>query len=97
METNAPPSVILGLTTSLKEKGQYIFPLVNTTSGPVHPIRKLIPVQDIVVKIKIPGKTYQDSKILRCQGDCTVKKSGDGFEVNISKLQNYFSMHFTMG
>jgi hypothetical protein len=97
VETNAPPSVNLGLTTSIQEKGQYILSLVNTTSGPVRPIRELIPVQDITVKIKIPGETYKDLKILRCQGDCTVNKSGDGFEVKISKLQDYFSMHFTMG
>ena len=97
VETNAPPSVNLGLTTSLKEKGQYILSLVNTTSGPVRPIRELIPVQDIIVKIKIPGGSYLESKILKCQGNCTVNKSGDGFEVKISKLQDYFSMHFTMG
>jgi hypothetical protein len=96
VETNAPPSVNLGLTTSLKEKGQYILSLVNTTSGPVRPIRELIPVQDITVKIKIPGGSYKESKILKCQGNCTVNKSGDGFEVKISKLQDYFSMHFTM-
>jgi hypothetical protein len=97
VETNAPPSVNLGLTTSLKEDGQYILSLINTTSGPVRPIRALIPVQDIWVKINISGKAYKDYKILRCQGNCSVNKSGDGFEVKISKLQDYFSMHFTMG
>ena len=97
VETNAPPSVNLGLTTSLKENGHYILSLVNTTSGPVRPIRALIPVQDIWVKVNIPGMTYKDYKVLRCQGNCTVNKSGEGFEVKISKLQDYFSMHFTMG
>jgi hypothetical protein len=63
VEINAPPSVILGLTTSLKEKGQYILSLVNTTSGPVRPIRELIPVQDIVVKkLKFQGKPIRIQK-----------------------------------
>lgn len=97
VETNAPPSVNLGLTTSLKEDGQFILSLVNTTSGPVRPIRALVPVQDIWVKINIPVASLKDYKVLRCQGNCTVNKSGEGLEVNISRLQDYFSMHFTMG
>ncbi|WP_439487186.1 alpha-amylase family protein [Algoriphagus sp.] len=97
VETNAPPSVNLGLTTSLIEKHQYILSLVNTTSGPVRPIRALIPVQDIWIKINIDGETLMDYKILRCQGDCVVRKSEQGLEIKISKLEDYFSMHFSMG
>jgi hypothetical protein len=97
IETNAPPSVNLGLTTSLNHPGQYILSLVNTTSGPVRPIRALIPVQDIWVKINLPKEKYLDHKVLKCQGECTLSKSGDGIEINISKLQDYFSVHFTMG
>jgi beta-galactosidase GanA len=97
IETNAPPSVNLGLTTSLIHPGQYILSLVNTTSGPVRPIRALIPVHDIWVKINLPKEKYLDHKVLRCQGECTVSKSRDGIEINISKLHDYFSVHFTMG
>ncbi|MCH6233156.1 beta-galactosidase trimerization domain-containing protein [Cognataquiflexum rubidum] len=97
LDTNAPPSVNLGLTTSLIHPGQYILSLVNTTSGPIRPIRALIPVHDIWIKVNLPGEKLLDHKVLRCQGDCVVNKFGEGLEIKISKLQDYFSLHFTMG
>ncbi|PSL04300.1 alpha-amylase family protein [Cecembia rubra] len=95
VETNAPPSVNLGLTASLIEKGQYVLSLVNTTSGPVRPIRKLIPVNNILVSAKIPGESPKSFKILKSQGNCSVKFLGDSIHVELDKLEDYFSIHFS--
>lgn len=96
VETNAPPSVNLGLTASLIKPGQYILSLVNTTSGPVRPIRQLVPVQDIKVKLRLDGRSVGHHKILRCQGDCKVKTNGQHIDLQISKLEDYFSIHIQM-
>jgi hypothetical protein len=41
LESNAPESVHIGLTESWKNPGEYILSLVNTSAGPVRPVRKL--------------------------------------------------------
>ncbi|MEO6001335.1 MAG: alpha-amylase family protein, partial [Chitinophagaceae bacterium] len=86
IESNAPPSVHIGLTKSLIVPGQYILSLVNTTSGPVRPIRELVPVRDIHIKLKLDGKSVRSNKVLRSQGDCQVKTSGQSVDINLAKL-----------
>jgi len=96
LECNAPSSVNIGLTKSLIKPGQYILSLVNTTSGPVRPIRELIPVYDISIKLDLDGKSLASHKVLRCQGECQVKTNGQHLDLRISKLQDFFAMHIQM-
>lgn len=93
IETNAPSSVYVGLTESLLRPGEYILSFVNTTSGPVRPIRELTAVNDIAVKLKLDGKSVKSHKVLRCQGDCQVTNNGQNLDLRISKLEDYFSIH----
>lgn len=95
VETNAPSSVHLGLTRSLRKKGEYILSLVNTTSGPVRPIRELVPVHDITIKLKLDGSTGKH-KILRSQGNCKINSVGQNIELQISKLEDFFAVHIQM-
>lgn len=96
LKTNAPPSVNVGLTESLIKPGQYLLSLVNITSGPVRPIRQLIPVRDIEVKLKLQGKSVGSHKVLRCQGNCRVNTNGQDLDIQISNLEDYFSIHIQM-
>jgi hypothetical protein len=96
VETNAPSSVNIGLTQSRTKKGDYILSLVNTTSGPVRPIRQLIPVHDITLKLTLDGRSLAANKVLRCQGNCKVKGSGNKLKINISNLIDFASIHITM-
>jgi hypothetical protein len=96
VESNAPSSVNIGLTKSLLVPGQYILSLVNTTSGPVRPVRELIAVNDIKVKLQLEGKSVSSYKVLRCQGNCVVKTTRQNIEMNISKLQDFFAVHIQM-
>lgn len=96
IETNAPSSVNIGLTKSRLVTGAYILSLVNTTSAPVRPIRELIPVNNITVKLLLDGKSVSAYKILRCQGDCRVKTDGQNVELNISKLEDFYAIHIQM-
>lgn len=96
IESNAPSSVNIGLTKSLIIPGQYILSLVNTTSAPVRPIRELIPVHNINVRLSLDGKSVANHKVLRCQGNCQVKANGKNIELNISRLEDFYAVHIQM-
>jgi hypothetical protein len=96
VESTAPSSVNIGLTESRLKPGQYILSLVNTTSGPVRPVREIIPVHNFTVKLKLNGKSVASHKVLRSQGDVRVKSNGGIIDLNISKLQDFCSIYFQM-
>ena len=96
IETNAPSSVHIGLTKSLIAPGQYILSLVNTTSGPVRPIRELLPVNNIEVKLKLDGKSVNKYSVLRKQGDCNITSKGQVLDMKISKLEDFCAIHVQM-
>lgn len=96
LTTNAPSSVNIGLTRSLIRSNEYILSFVNTTSAPVRPIRELIPVNDINVKVKLEGKSAADYKILRCQGKCDVQTKGDTLSISLSRLEDFAAVFIEM-
>ena len=96
LSTNAPASVHVGFTRSLIKPEEYILSLVNTTSAPTRPIRQLIPIFDLSVKLKLGGKSLANHKILRCQGECKMKADKDNLEFSISKLEDFFAVHIQM-
>jgi hypothetical protein len=96
IESTAPSSVHIGLTESLLKPGQYNLSFVNTTSGPIRPIRELIPVHDIKVKIRLDGKSVASHKILRSQGNCQISTNGQNLDIWISKLEDFCFIHIQM-
>lgn len=96
VQTNAPASVHLGFTRSRIRRNQYILSLVNTTSGPVRPIRELIPVTDINIRLRLEEKSLNHHKVLRCQGDCDVTFDGQELNLQLSRLTDYFSIYIQM-
>jgi hypothetical protein len=96
IETTAPSSVHIGLTKSLLVPGQYVLSLVNTTSGPVRPVRELIPVHDIEVKVRLDGKSMASHKVLRTQGDCQLKSNGQNIQLRLGKLKDFCAVHIQM-
>lgn len=96
VETNAPDSVHIGLTHSIVSPGEYIFSLVNVTSGPVRPLRSLQPVHDIQVKLRLKEKSLDRYSVLRVQGNYKVTQSSGEIEIRLDTLQDYFSIHLVM-
>lgn len=94
--TNAPSSVHIGLTRSLTKPGQYNLSLVNTTSGPVRPIREIIPVSNIKINLRLDGAAMTSHKVMRTQGTCLVKSNGQNIELNISKLEDFCAVSIQM-
>jgi hypothetical protein len=95
VETNAPESVHIGLTRSLQAPGEYIFSLVNTTSGPVRPLRGLLPVHDISVRLNLEGE-FSNYKILRSGEGAKVSYDNGGVNIRLSKLNDFFAVHLVM-
>jgi hypothetical protein len=96
LESNAPASVHIGLTRSLQQPGPYIVSLVNTTSGPSRPIRQLVPVQDIDIKLRLGGSSLASHQVMRAQGDCQVRATGQDLKLHISKLEDFCAIHIRM-
>ena len=96
IETTAPSSVHIGLTRSLIKPGQYILSLVNTTSGPVRPVRELIPVNDIQVTLRLDGKSVDKTEVLRSQGECNITSEGQVLKMKISRLEDFCAIHVQM-
>ena len=96
LETNAPESVHTGLTKSLEKTGEYIFSFVNTTSGPVRPLRNLLPVYDLSVKLSL-GSKLNNYKVLRAQGDVKVVSAEGKIDIKLTKLEDFFAVHLTLG
>lgn len=95
IETNAPESVHIGLTRSTHTPSEYIFSLVNTTSGPVRPIRTLLPVYGIEVKLNLGGK-FLKYKVMKSAGESSVAFTNGRIELHLSKLDDFFALHLTM-
>lgn len=96
IESTAPESVHIGLTQSLNNSGHYILSLVNTTSGPVRPVRSLLPVNNIQVKVRLEGKSLDNYKVLRSQGDCQMQANGQVLDLRISRLEDFCAIHIQM-
>lgn len=95
VETDAPASVHLGLTQSQLSEGEYILSLVNTTSGPVRPLRNILPVFNIHTTLKLNGKMKRYT-ILRSNGEVTVQAKNSEVKINLARLDDYFSVHIVM-
>ncbi|MFC4874208.1 alpha-amylase family protein [Negadavirga shengliensis] len=88
VETNAPSSVHIGLTASLLNKGQYVLSLVNTSGGK-RPLRELLPVRDIEVKLDLGKATLKKSRVLKSQGELQIRAEGNHVVLEIEKLEDF--------
>ncbi|MGD0745609.1 MAG: alpha-amylase family protein [Verrucomicrobiota bacterium] len=96
VESTAPESVHVGLTQSLSSPGQYIMSLVNTTAEPVRPVRRLLPVFDLEVKLHLAGRELAAHQVLRAQGKCRVEARGPDVRVRVARLDDFFAIHLQM-
>jgi hypothetical protein len=94
VETNAPESVHIGLTRSTRAPAEYIFSMVNTTSAPVRPLRTVLPVHDLDVKLNL-GRALGKFKILKSAGDASVTFADGRIELHVTKLEDFFAVHLT--
>jgi hypothetical protein len=92
--TNAPESVHIGLTRSLTSPNEFIFSMVNTTSGPRRPVRTLLPVFNLTASLKLE-RTMNKFSVLRAQGPVTVSGKGNEVSIKVDQLTDFFALHLT--
>lgn len=92
LDSNAPSSVNIGLTHSLSNPDHYILSLVNTTSGPMRPVRELIPVHDLWVKLSLSGRSVGHHTTLRSQGTCQLAMEGQQVVIRLSTLHDFYAV-----
>jgi hypothetical protein len=88
VKTNAPSSVHIGLTASILNKGQYVLSLVNTSGGK-RPLRELLPVRDIEVKLDLGKAALKNSRVLKSQGELQIRAEGNHVVLEIEKLEDF--------
>jgi hypothetical protein len=94
-KTNAPESVHIGLTKSSIEPAAFIISLVNTSSLPARPLRKILPVYDLWIEVELPGNLSGYSVLYKNES-IKVKKSTNGFVIRIRRLDDYTAVFFKM-
>lgn len=86
LTTNAPASVHVYLNQDRQHLNRFQLTLVNTTAGPDRPIRNLVPVRDI--EIRVPGGVSNILKDLYGGSEVQIKDD----RVRISQLDEFCSM-----
>ena len=70
--------------------------LVNTTAGPGRPVRRLLPVFDLEVKLHLDGRELASHQVLRAQGRCRVQAHGPDVRVRVARLDDFCAIHLEM-
>jgi hypothetical protein len=60
LQTDAPPSVHVYLNQSADSPKEFMLSLVNTSSGPMRPIRQLIPMHNITITLPFEIKSAEE-------------------------------------
>ncbi len=92
VKTDAPESVHVGLTSSTVKQGDYIFSLVNMTSAPNRPLKRIIPVTDINVTLNLDGNP-DSYKVLRSAGKVSIEFTSGRINIHIDRLEDFFSVY----
>ncbi len=97
--TDAPPSVRVILTQNKGDCNQYVLSVVNLTSAPSRPIRKLVPVNNFTVELLLSGSKLIKHLILRQESsiDVTIASQKSNLlciKVNLSRLDEFSSLYF---
>jgi len=91
--TDAPESVHVNITKNETEKC-FIVSIINMTSAPERPLRRLIPVSDISVTLNLPDgyKLNGHQVLMNTNGFDFRKTTGNNLQINIGKLEDFASV-----
>jgi hypothetical protein len=53
-------------------------------------------VSNIKVNLRLDGKAMASHKVMRTQGNCLVKSTGQNIELTISKLEDFCAVNIQM-
>ena len=87
IEVDAPPTVLAELRSQQEKGGRLVLHLVNCTGDMQRPVRGVVPVKDIRVKVKAPA--IQRVRKLSNGEEVKFKRSGDWVSFALSELGFY--------
>ena len=93
--SNAPASVNISVTRSLDWPTSYILALTNTSSAPLRPLRTLVPVYDLDVNLKLPGK-LRGHQTLKGVTPFKVSESDEGWRIRLEKLTDFAALYLEL-
>ena len=92
---SAPHSVHISMTEDVENPRRRVFSLVNTSGAGLRPVREVLPVYGI--RIRIPGTRLKDYRVLRREGSCSVKEeqgdTGTDIVLEISCIKEYTAIY----
>ena len=89
METNAPRSV--HVNAIMDKAGNLTIALINCTGTSQRPLKEVVPIYDIAIKVPLKTRKLSGSEILWGEGDVSV--SGEFAEIRVKKLNEFASFH----
>lgn len=100
LETDAPESVHVVLTRKVLNANELVLSVVNTTSGVVRPVRTVLPVYDIKIRMILDANEVADWKPLRQEGKINITSEQEGGQLIVSaeleKLQEFTSVYIKL-
>lgn len=97
LETDAPESVHIVLMEKKGNTSVKLLSLVNTTAGVTRPIKKVVPVHNIEVSIKMKGEGVVEWEVLKQDSAITInsrkERGGTIVTVKIDKIVEFNAIH----
>ena len=91
LTTTAPESV--NVTLMHDETDRYLLSLVNLSSGCQRPLRRLIPVTNISVTLRLPTPGRYSHRTLHGSGKIVARNEKDRMIIEIERLEDFCAMH----
>lgn len=97
IETDAPESVHVVLTKKVSSPEELVLSVVNITSGTARPVREVLPVFHMKIRISLDAKSVVKWKTLRQEGKVSISSEREGgklvISVELEKLQEFTSVY----
>ena len=90
METDAPASVTCTALYS-RSASAYVISLANQTSAPVRPLRSIVPVRDIRLKLFVDETRVAEARKLYGGAEPVVTETKGAVEVRVSEVEEFYS------
>ena len=93
--TNAPRSVHINIVENKNQPGQQVMAFVNTTGTSQRPLKEVVTIRDIVVKMPLHGKTLQKSNVLYGEIE-DISVDEDNVIIKIANLNEFVSLEIVI-
>jgi hypothetical protein len=95
LTSNAPRSVHINMIADQTNRSRVVVAMVNTTGTSQRPMKELVPVYDIIIRIPLQNKTLQHSSVLWGK-DIEVSTDCDFAIISVKRLDEFASVELRL-